>query len=316
MPQRKRNEAEIVARAQGALMGQLVGDALGSIVEFKTADEIRRLFPNGVTELVASPVFRTLPGQPTDDSEMALALARTIVTRGEYSAAAVWEAYVRWHDSEPFDCGNTIAAAMAGMKNQTSQANGAIMRVSPIGIAGVQSSVENAARWASVDAAMTHPHPVCVNANSIFASAITVAIANDMSAEDLYTFIAESDAEASVAAVIEKARTTLPQDYITQQGWVLIALQNALWQLSHANSFEEALVDTVHRGGDTDTNGAICGALLGALYGIDAIPKRWVDTVLSCRPQAGAPGVHQPRPQEYWPTDALELAAKLVGAGA
>jgi len=117
-----------------------------------------------------------------------------------------------------------------------------------------------------------------------------------------------------VAAVIEKARTALPQDYITQQGWVLIALQNALWQLSHAKSFEEALVDTVHRGGDTDTNGAICGALLGALYGIDAIPKRWVDTVLSCRPEAGAPGVHQPRPQEYWPTDALELAAQLVGA--
>src|SRR6187200_3078779 len=175
MPVRKRNEAEIVAHAQGALMGQLVGDALGSIVEFKTADEIRRLFPNGVTELVASPVFRTLPGQPTDDSEMALALARTIVTRGEYSAAAVWEAYVRWQDSEPFDCGNTIAAAMAGMK----------------------SSVENAARWASVDAAMSHPHPVCVNANSIFASAITVAIANEVSAEDLYTFIAESDAEAS-----------------------------------------------------------------------------------------------------------------------
>jgi ADP-ribosylglycohydrolase len=307
-----RRPAEIVAHAQGALVGQLVGDALGSIVEFKTADEIRRLFPKGVTELVASPVFRTLPGQPTDDSEMALALARVMVTRGEYNASAVWDAYVRWHDSDPFDCGNTIAAAVAGVKNQTSQANGSMMRVCPIGIAGVQSSVENASWWARLDAGLTHPHPVCLNANAIFASAITVAIANDVSAEELFAFVAESEAEPSVAAVIGRARSEPPVDYITQQGWVLIALQNALWQLLHAQSFETAIINTVARGGDTDTNAAICGALLGGLYGIDAIPKRWVDTVLSCRPEAGKPGVHCPRPQEYWPIDALELASKLV----
>jgi ADP-ribosylglycohydrolase len=309
-----RSPAEIVAHAQGALLGQLIGDALGSIVEFKTPDEIRREFPGGVTEMIGSPVFGTLPGQPTDDSEMALALARSIVTRGEYSAAAVWEAYVRWHDSNPFDCGNTIAAAIAGVKNQTSQANGAMMRVSPIGIAGVRSSVSNAWYWAQLDASLTHPHPVCLNANSIYAAAITTAVANDLSAQDLYQFIVESELEPSLADVVARARSATPEDYITQQGWVLIAFQNALWQLLHAKSFEEALVDTVHRGGDTDTNAAICGALLGALYGIDAIPKRWVDTVLSCKPEAGAPGVRQPRPEEYWPTDALELAAKLVGA--
>jgi ADP-ribosyl-[dinitrogen reductase] hydrolase len=310
----RRSAAALVAHAQGALVGQLVGDALGSIVEFKTADEIQRLFPKGVTELVASPVFRTLPGQPTDDSEMALALARTIVARGEYNAGAVWDAYVRWHDSDPFDCGNTIAAAIAGVKNQTSQANGSMMRVCPIGIAGVPSSVENAAWWARLDAGLTHPHPVCLSANAVFAGAITTAIAHDMSAEDLYAFIAHSEAEPAVAAVMERARTAVPADYITQQGWVLIALQNALWQLLHAESFETAITNTVARGGDTDTNAAICGALLGALYGIDAIPKRWADTVLSCRPESGKPGVHQPRPPEYWPVDALELAAKLVGA--
>lgn len=309
-----RSQAEILAHAQGALLGQLVGDALGSIVEFKRPDEIRREFPDGVTELIGSPVFHTLPGQPTDDSEMALALARAIVARGEFNAASVWEAYVRWHDSDPFDCGNTIAAAISGMKNRTSQANGALMRVSPIGIAGARAWVGSVRWWAQLDAEMTHCHPVCVNTNSIYATAIATAVANELSAQDLYDFFAESEAEAPVATVIDHARAAPPGDYITQQGWVLIALQNALWQLLHAQSFEEALIDTVHRGGDTDTNAAICGALLGALYGIDAIPTRWVDTVLSCRPEAGAPGVHQPRPKEYWPVDALELAARLVSA--
>jgi ADP-ribosylglycohydrolase len=308
-----RGKADMIAHAQGALLGQLIGDALGAIVDFKTPDEIRRLFPRGVTELVGSPVYRTLPGQPTDDSEMALALARSIVARGEYDASSAWESYIRWHDSDPFDCGNTIRAAIVGVKNRTSQANGAMMRVSPIGIAGAQRWIGNVSWWARLDCELTHPHPVCLNANSIYATAIATAIAHEVSAQDLLEFAAASEPEDAVVDLIRRARSEPPGDYITQQGWVVVAFQNALYQMLHAASFEDALIDTVARGGDTDTNAAICGALLGALYGIDAIPKRWVDTVLKCRPEAGAPHVEQPRPREYWPVDALELAAKLVG---
>ena len=99
---------------------------------------------------------------------------------------------------------------------------------------------------------------------------------------------------------------------MTQQGWVLIALRNALWQLLHAPTLEEAVIDTVGRGGDTDTNAAICGALLGAVHGLDAVPDRWVDGVLDCRTEEGAPGVSQPRPPCFWPIDALELAEILI----
>ncbi len=57
-----------------------------------------------------------------------------------------------------------------------------------------------------------------------------------------------------------------PIDYLTQQGWVIIEFQNALWQLLHAKTLQEGVVDTVMRGGDTDTNAAIAGALLGAVH--------------------------------------------------
>ena len=93
---------------------------------------------------------------------------------------------------------------------------------------------------------------------------------------------------------------------------MLIAFRNTLWQLLNAPSFEAGVVDTVMRGGDTDTNAAICGALLGAVYGLDAIPAQWVDRVLNCRPKAGHPGVNRPRPECFWPVDALELAAQLI----
>jgi len=72
-------DAPHVDRAKGCLLGQLCGDALGAIVEFGTPENIRLAHPGGLREMIASPVFNTLPGQITDDSEMALALARAVI---------------------------------------------------------------------------------------------------------------------------------------------------------------------------------------------------------------------------------------------
>lgn len=102
-----------------------------------------------------------------------------------------------------------------------------------------------------------------------------------------------------------------PTDYVHQQGWVLIAFQNALYQLLHATSLEDGVVDTIMRGGDSDTNAAICGALLGAVCGREAIPAQWLDSLQNCRPEAGHPRVRHPRPECFWPVDAMELAEKL-----
>ncbi|MDE0285492.1 MAG: ADP-ribosylglycohydrolase family protein, partial [Gammaproteobacteria bacterium] len=59
------------------------------------------------------------------------------------------------------------------------------------------------------------------------------------------------------------------------------------------------------------TNAAICGALLGAVWGRHAIPDQWTECVLNCRPAAGQPHVHRPRPECFWPVDALELAERI-----
>jgi ADP-ribosylglycohydrolase len=97
------------------------------------------------------------------------------------------------------------------------------------------------------------------------------------------------------------------------EGWVKIALQNAFFELLHAESLEAGVVATVRRGGDTDTNAAIAGALLGAVHGREAVPLQWRSMVLSCRPLA--PRARRPRPQPYWPVDVLQLAEGLLGAG-
>jgi ADP-ribosylglycohydrolase len=96
---------------------------------------------------------------------------------------------------------------------------------------------------------------------------------------------------------------------------VLIALQNAFYQLCHGRSAEQGIVDTVRRGGDTDTNAAIAGALLGAVHGRESLPARWRNLILSCRPLASNHRVAHPRPRPFWPVDALELAEVLLLIG-
>ena len=114
------------------------------------------------------------------------------------------------------------------------------------------------------------------------------------------------DEEGKLAGMITKGDVT--------RG-VLIALQNAFFRLLHADGLEDGVVSTVRAGGDTDTNAALCGALLGAVYGREAVPGQWRRMVLSCRPLVGHPGIEQPRPAVYWPTDAWHLAERLLAIG-
>lgn len=306
----------ILERAQGSLLGQLAGDSLGSLVEFQSPGQIRSAYPDGVRELADGGTFNTIAGQPTDDSEMALALARMLVDRGTYDQEAARRAYVAWLDSGPFDLGRTVTAGLRGYPNADSQANGALMRVSPLGIFGAVHDLPQVAEWARQDAAITHPNPVCLQANALYAMAIAYAIQTAATAKEVYRSIQawarEMDVEPDLMAVIERAADAPPADYVYHQGWVLIALQNALWQLLHAPNFEEGVIDTVMRGGDTDTNAAICGALLGAVHGRESIPAQWVECLMSCRPESGNPNVRHPRPECFWPVDVFDLAKRLI----
>ena len=310
-----------LSRAQGCLLGQLTGDALGSAVEFQTEARIARGHPNGVTQLTDGGTWNLIAGQPTDDSEMALALARSLVKESGFNARAVSAAYVGWRQSGPFDIGGTTASGIESLAagriaSSDGQSNGALMRVSPIGVFAAGDPTL-AARLASEDARLTHPHPVCRAASAAYAAAIAVGIAGAREEEMWAVAHAHAGSDFGGEEVRRRlldARRIGPSDYQGQMGWVLTALQNAFHCLMSGTSFADAVCTTVARGGDTDTNAAICGALIGARQGRDAVPPQWRNMVLTCRPVA-LPGVHRPRPATYWPDDALDLAEALLSAG-
>ena len=294
-----------VDRAQACLLGQVIGDSLGSLVEFKRPEEIAQLYPGGLRELADGGVFHTIAGQPTDDSEMALALARSLVGERVFEPEKILEKYREWLQTRPFDIGTTTERGLLGLHTAESESNGSLMRVSPIGIwaAGDPARAAEAAR---ADSALTHKNPLCVEACAGYAAAIAAGVAG--ASRETMREAALANCRGRAREAIETAR--LPADFTTQMGWVLIALQNAFFHLK-SSSFEAALVQTVGRGGDSDTNAAVCGALLGAALGRQAIPSRWILPVLACRAtvEAGAP---RPRPPAYWPDDVLELAEALL----
>jgi ADP-ribosylglycohydrolase/fructose-1,6-bisphosphatase/inositol monophosphatase family enzyme len=318
LPGRGERDPGRLSRAQGCWLGQLAGDALGAQAEFLSASEIRSAHPGGVREMADGGARGALAGQPTDDSEMALALARSLLGNGGFDAEAALRAYGEWLRSEPSDVGDTVRGALTGHPNRESQANGALMRIAPLGLLGAGLPPERRIEWARADGALTHPHPICLQANALFARGIAWAVAEAPSPEELYAFLLKEVRPGGCAPDLEgtlreASRPVQPEpEEDVHAGWVLVALRNALWQLLHAPSLEEALVDTVGRGGDTDTNGAVCGALLGAVRGREAVPTRWTRKILSCRPLAGAPEVLRPRPIRYWPVDALILAENLL----
>ncbi len=338
-PQRGRavTDQSMLSRAQGCLLGQLAGDSLGGLIEFEysSADQIRADHPAGLRELRDGGHWRNLAGQPTDDSEMALMLARMLLHQGGYDADAALEAYCHWWPLA-WDRGNTLRQALGGCcsgkrreeqrqlagryASQNSQSNGSLMRISLLGIF-YAGRPEEAADRAREDSRLTHPNPVCQDACAVFVAALAAAIGRGCTKEECYqAALAEAvrgNAQAAVREALERAKNALPGDFFHQMGYVLIALQNAFFQLLHAPSLEEGVVDTVMHGGDTDTNGAIARALLGAVHGRDGIPARWLRAIQCCRPMP--PKVsgrnEHPQPPEFWPVDALELAEALLYVG-
>ena len=341
-------DAGRLARAQGCLLGQVTGDALGALVEFQPAQQIAKAYPNGGPHLLADGgPHEIIAGQPTDDSEMALLLARGLVEHRGLDAEQLARAYAWWHHGDsgegvmeswtaPFDVGGSIrqalsavtpailregraAAAARAAANRASQANGALMRASPIGVWGVGRHADEVAEAARADARLTHPHPVCQDASAVFTVAIAHAIRYGADGQTTFDMVSTwahtAGVESSVLAALEAAQSAAPADYETQQGWVLVALQTAFYQLLHAPTLEAGVVATVRAGGDSDTNAAICGALLGAVYGREAVPPQWRRMVLSCRPTDQPRTASHPRPRTFWPTDVLVLAERLLPVG-
>jgi len=195
-----------------------------------------------------------------------------------------------------------------------SAGNGSVMCCAPIGLLRA-NRLDGLAEDAAAFSRITHFDPRCVAGCIAVATAIaslagggsdagdahaegsragTVTRAGAAASDEARVAEAASRAVAAAAAVSDEACAAIERGFSRRpselrvdghdQGFVLHTLEIAFSALGSAASFEEGLVEVVARGGDTDTNGCVAGALLGARFGQQAIPERWL-TKLKAAPE-------------------------------
>jgi ADP-ribosylglycohydrolase len=331
-------------RIIGSLMGQAVGDALGTRYEFSSASNAKQqvqedCLPDGHLPMLGDGPFSVRPGQVTDDTELALMVARRLPGVSPVGVMYVAKAFVDWYRSMPFDIGNATRTAFSridpkapvqdihakmlqnAQANMGSLSNGCLMKISPIALLGVVPTQEGAvytdAEIASIAGEickLTNPNPAAVDACKVYVIAIRNALRGKNRKaiwKAAYTMAATPLVKAILAAAVERASPAPSLDRPpikvdgSGQGYLGVALQLAFYELIHGKSFEDSLTRTVSRGGDTDTNGCIVGALIGAYYGYSDIPTDWSKTVLN---------VDNPRTKvlpEVMTRDLLSLALRL-----
>jgi fructose-1,6-bisphosphatase/inositol monophosphatase family enzyme/ADP-ribosylglycohydrolase len=331
-------DAALLRRAHGCLLGHLAGDALGALAYGENVTTLRQRFPDGLRNMTGGGAWNTMAGQPTDASEMALALGRSLYATGSYDPENAARAYAYWYHSNPFHFDQSVSQALGSIPathllpwggrtggaaemalaaaSGPSQSPVSLMRQTPFGIWGHRLDPDTLADGARADSRLTHPHPVCRESCAAFVIAIAYAVGTGATAAETYRhtldWAARNCSETAVVDTLQAAAREPSRGNGGEVTGVLSVLQSAFHQLLHAPSFEAGVVATVMQGGPATIRGAITGALLGAVYGREAIPRPWRRCILSCHPIQGIPGVTQPRPAPFWPVDALDLAEGLL----
>ncbi|KAF0109360.1 MAG: ADP-ribosylglycohydrolase, partial [Hyphomonadaceae bacterium] len=273
-------------RARGAMLGLMIGDALGTTLEFSARDAN----PHH-TEIIGGGPFSLPKGAYTDDTAMALALAGSIATKGELDEQHLMGCFVNWWRNGAyssglgcFDIGITTRDALArfektgnpiaGSTSPSSAGNGSLMRLSPVAVRW-HGDIEIAMEMARRQSATTHGAPECLDACEYFASLLVKAINGETKEDVLAPIIWHG--EPAITEIASGGWHAKTRNDIKSTGYVIDSIEAAIWCVANSDSFEEALILAVNLGGDADTIGAITGQLAGAIWGTRAIPPRWVD---------------------------------------
>ena len=284
---------EPVDRYRGALVGLAVGDALGTTLEFEMPGSF-----NPITDMVGGGIFGLEAGQWTDDTSMALCLAESLVHRQAFDAEDQMRRYLRWYregylssTGTCFDIGCTVGAALrdfevskdpfSGKTESCYGGNGSLMRLAPVPLA-FANIPEEAIQLSGEMSRTTHGAAEPVDACRYYSGLIVGALAGeskDVLLRPRYSplegFWPHSALSLNIDEVAAGSFKNRQPPEIRGTGYVVEALEAALWAFWHSDDFEAGALAAVNLGDDADTTGAIYGQLAGAYYGINAIPDSW-----------------------------------------
>ena len=280
--------------ARGVLLGLACGDALGRPVEFSSAAAIETEHGR-LDEMVGDGTWNQPAGTITDDTEQALCIARSLVEHQAFDPADIAERFVAWYDSGPFDIGRMTMRSLSRLKHGDewdeagqhvweqsregqNAGNGSVMRCPPLAIP-YATDWNRLAEVSRQSSQITHADPRCTDGCAILNLTVAGLLDDaDTPLQDALDYVGTDVPDELLTALRPLARGDSP-DTLETSGYVVHSLQTALHDGLVADSAEDAIVTAVNRGGDTDTIGAIAGAVAGARFGASQLPDRWLGAI-------------------------------------
>ena len=299
------SDSELRDRARGTMLGLAVGNLLGIPMEGRWYHEIDRYYPQGVLYIDQHELDRPMD----DDLAQAVDLADALVEGGNI-AGNFAARLVTWARENGRGMGGLTRRVIHEMESSSSlfeaasrvyesdprAPNGGVMRCAPVGVAR-HVNPDLLVSDSAATCAVTHYAATCQWSCIIVNTVIALLLGSQE--PDLSAVIAASSYDGCPDLQVQASRDRIPTEILSAivagrslpanaswlrqdqvlVGHTLLALQAGLWAAVVPLDFETALRQIVEGGGDTDTNGAVAGAVLGARYGESAIPKRWLDCV-------------------------------------
>ena len=295
------------------IMGVVVGDALGRPVQFETREQIAR---HPVTGMRGYGVFNLPEGSWTDDSSLTLALLESLRRKGKIDPEDIMHNFMEWlyegaftPYGKAYDIGSGTMHAIdrysrghdwkkCGGDKEWENGNGSLMRILPACI--YCSEMKTRGDFSDQDAietihtvgALTHAHIRSKIACGLYFFMVHQVLTGSGNLTDLlqagltqgFAFYEAFPADQKNLHYYDRLRDlaafrAVPADRIKSSGYVVDALEAAVWSLIRTDSFEQALLTAVNLGEDTDTVAAIAGGLAGLYYTYDRIPNDWLSVI-------------------------------------
>lgn len=294
------NKTSTITEIKSALVGVAVGDALGVPVEFNSRQTISQ---NPVTDMIGYGTYNLPEGTWSDDSSLTFCLAEALTQ--DFDLNIIGQNFVKWRQENywtphghVFDIGIATSQAISrlakgekpeltGGFDETDNGNGSLMRILPLLFYLLDKPIQERYDITKKVSSITHGH-----IRSVIACFYYLEFAKQiLSGKDKFEIYRNLQTEISnhlISLAINPTEIAkfdrllkgdiakLDEDEIQSSGYVLHSLEASIWCLLTTDNYKEAVLKAVNLGNDTDTTGAVTGGLAGLLYGLDNIPKKWL----------------------------------------
>lgn len=293
--------------AKGSIIGAFVGDALGAFLEFR-GETTKELVAEAL-EMKGGGRLNIGAGQFTDDSEMAMCQLNALKSLNPTHGMPIDDVlkwYRKWANENPIDIGITTSNALwldtdlpsqqhinrVSQENANSKSNGSMMRMTPLCVWTRNLPITKRVEYYRLDSQLTHPNPTVLDACSGYGLAISNLIKSGGDIKQTLSVLEDwllNNANQEVNEWYEESNMDNLENFTVtrQKGFVRWGFILAFYFLKNELDYRTAIEQTLLLGGDTDTNAAIVGGIIGTYAGIKQIPSNFVDKMINYKFKEG-----------------------------